>query len=141
MAKYKSKIGIELLLPLAIIMGGAALIMMYNHLYTGLIIILLATGFIAYIFASTVYTIENGILKISSGILFGRVININSIKSIKETNNPISAPANSLDRLLITYNKYDSVIISPKEKQAFIDHLVNMQPNISVYLKETNTKK
>ena len=59
-----------------------------------------------------------------------RSITISSIKKIQETNNPLSAPAISLDRLEILYNQFDSIIISPKDKTSFVSHLIKLNPKI-----------
>ena len=44
-------------------------------------------------------------------------IDIKSIRKIIETYNPLSSPAASIDRLEIFYNKFDSILISPKDKK------------------------
>lgn len=59
-------------------------------------------------------------------------IDINSIKKVYRTNNPLSSPALSLDRIAIVYNKYDEILISPKDQSAFIAHLLSINPNIVV---------
>lgn len=59
-------------------------------------------------------------------------IDIHSIKKIYHTHNPLSSPALSLDRIAIVYNKYDEVLISPKNKSAFIAELLKINPNIVV---------
>jgi len=59
-------------------------------------------------------------------------IPISSINTIKETDNIISSPAASLDRLEIFYGKYDSIIISPMDKNEFIQDLLKINPNIEV---------
>ncbi|MFC3199468.1 PH domain-containing protein [Parapedobacter deserti] len=51
---------------------------------------------------------------------------------IEETRTLISAPAPSLDRLEIFYNKFDSIVISPKDKQGFIADLLKLNPEIEV---------
>ena len=56
-------------------------------------------------------------------------------KKITETNNALSSPATSLDRLEITYGKFDSVIISPKQKQEFINDITTLNPNVEVKFK------
>jgi hypothetical protein len=65
-------------------------------------------------------------------------MNIQTIKEIKETRNPLSSPAASIDRLLIIYNRADKVMISPKDKEAFINHLKSINPNIKVTLRTLN---
>jgi hypothetical protein len=61
-------------------------------------------------------------------------IDINSIKRIYSTHNPLSSPALSLDRIAVVYNKYDEVLISPKEREDFIREVLKINPNIVVEL-------
>jgi hypothetical protein len=61
-------------------------------------------------------------------------IDINSIKKIYSTHNPLSSPALSLDRIAVVYNKYDEVLISPKECEDFIREVLKINPNIVVEL-------
>jgi hypothetical protein len=42
----------------------------------------------------------------------------------------MSSPALSLDRIEIFYNKFDSVIISPKNKADFVAELKSINPAI-----------
>ena len=64
------------------------------------------------------------------------VIDINTVKSIEPTHTILSAPASSLDRLRISYNKYDDVVISPRRKEEFIRQLHSINPNIVFKEKE-----
>lgn len=59
-------------------------------------------------------------------------IDIKSIKKIYSTNNPLSSPALSLDRIAVTYNTFDEILISPKERESFIQELLKINPNIVV---------
>ncbi|WP_428663382.1 PH domain-containing protein [Runella sp.] len=43
-------------------------------------------------------------IQIKSGLFFSKSLEINSIKKIVETRNPISSPALSLDRIELIYN-------------------------------------
>ena len=65
-------------------------------------------------------------------IIWKTKIDIKSIKKIYKTRNPLSSPALSLDRIAITYNKYDEVLISPKERNQFVDDLLKVNPDIIV---------
>ena len=107
----------------------------YAKVWAGVCIILLVIAFIAHLFLTTYYQVNGSTLRVKSGFVVDKTIKIDSITQIKETNNPISSPAISIDRIVISYNKYDSVIISPKEKKAFINHLTQINPNIRVILK------
>ena len=59
-----------------------------------------------------------------------QVIDISTIKSIEPTHTILGAPASSLDRLRISYNKYDEVVISPRRKEEFISQLQSINPQI-----------
>lgn len=133
--KYTSKIGIELVLPILIILGSIASLFLFKKAWVGFSIMLAVIVFVGYIFANTFYTITKKTLTIQAGFFNYPAIEIESIKKIEDTNSPISAPATSLKRILITYNKYDSIIISPQNKVAFIQHLKNINPNIIVNCK------
>jgi hypothetical protein len=39
-----------------------------------------------------------------------------------------------LDRIAVVYNKFDEVLISPKEREAFVQELLKINPNIEVKL-------
>jgi len=54
-----------------------------------------------------------------------------------ETNSLESSPAYSLDRLELRYNKFERIIISPKDKDGFIKILSELSPNIEVQFKNT----
>ncbi|TLP80170.1 PH domain-containing protein [Maribacter sp. ACAM166] len=60
---------------------------------------------------------------------------IDKIRKISETNNPLSAPAASLDRLEIVYDAYGTILISPKDKSGFIKHITQLNPKIEVTYK------
>ena len=89
-----------------------------------------------YLSFTTHYTIDGKNLIVKSGFLVNKTIAISSIKKITETNSLLSAPAMSLDRLEISYGKFDDIIISPKEKQVFITHLLELHPAILVQWKK-----
>jgi len=65
-------------------------------------------------------------------MIWNTKIEIKSIRKIYRTNNPLSSPALSLDRLAIVYNKFDEILISPKERNQFIDELLKINPSIEI---------
>ena len=65
-------------------------------------------------------------------IIWKTKIDIKTIRKIYKTRNPLSSPALSLDRIAIVFNKYDEVLISPKEREAFIEDLLKINPDIVV---------
>jgi hypothetical protein len=124
---YKSKIDWWLPALMVIALGfplGMGIIEK-EYLVSALFAILLAGIFV--MFHYTVYKLDGGHL-----IVWNTKIDINAIRKINKTRNPISSPALSLDRIEIIYNKFDSILISPKDKQAFVEELLKINPNIVV---------
>ncbi len=131
--KYKSGISYWLLNILLIVFSTVSILLYIDGVpwYAYLLIIILFV-FILQLFVNTYYIIEGDVLKIRSGFLYKLNIDIHQIKRIEETNSPLSSPAASFDRIEITYNKFDSVIISPKEKLGFIQDILQINPSIEV---------
>jgi hypothetical protein len=132
MEKFKSKIDIWLVLFLGIIFGGAAIRMAIDGVWGGLITIGFAIAFVVHMFMTTFYTIEDKKLIIKCGFLIDISVEVEQIKRISETNNVMSSPALSLDRLEILYNKFDTVMISPKEKNKFIEAIRYINPEVEI---------
>lgn len=75
-----------------------------------------------WLLSSTYYRIETGRLFISCGPV--RLwVQLADITAITPTNNPLSSPALSLDRLRIEYGRGKSVMVSPRDKEAFVQDL------------------
>lgn len=133
---YKSKIGLGLVLFQGILLGGLSVFMIIQHIWVALFIILAVAGFSVHLFISTCYMIRDHNLIIKSGFVYRRDINIYKIKKISETNNVLSSPAMSLDRIMIYFNNKDIVMVSPKEKEDFIQQLQVINPKIAVVLNQ-----
>lgn len=86
-------------------------------------------------YLSTTYKIVNNEeLVVKVGFLMNIKIDIKKIVEIKKTKSMISSPAWSLNRIEIFYNKYDSVIISPKNQTEFIQDLQKINSSIKIDL-------
>ena len=70
----------------------------------------------------TTYRIKDALLKIRSGF-FTWDIPIHTISKVEATNDPVSSPALSLDRIRIEYGPAKSVAISPLKKDDFLRDL------------------
>ena len=133
---YNSKIGLELVIPLVLIFGTVLFLTLNEEpSWIGILILLPIILFVVHMFLTTNYTIESDELTIKCGFLFNKTIDIKTIKKITETNNPLSSPATSLDRLEINYGEFDTVIISPKRKKEFIENITTLNPNVEVKFK------
>lgn len=142
---YRSKISLFLLL----IMIAATLAPVFPLLFkpqlstTSYIVMVLSFIFCLIIvvptFSQTYYSIEDNALHIKSGFLYNRTIHIQAIRKIEETRNIVSSPALSMDRLEIIYNKFDSIIVSPQDKESFIQDLLAINPAIIEVRKKKQT--
>ena len=83
--------------------------MIYIHSTEGLVIISGVAIFIAHMFLTTNYWIDGKNLKIKCGLFTNILVDIDSLRRISETNNPISSPATSLDRLELKYQKQSKI--------------------------------
>lgn len=135
---FPSKKGLELIIPLVLVFTFIGYQAYKEPKIVGIIIILLLVGFFVHLFVSTYYVVDGDRLYIKCSIFYNVSIGMNSILKISETNNPMSSPATSLDRLEIVYKKGDftnSILISPSNKKGFIDLLLEQNPNIEINLK------
>lgn len=85
--------------------------------------------FILWMWFTTYYVIDEKNLIVRFGP-FKKIVPLNSIKSVKKTMNPLSSPALSLKRLEIVYGQYNSVLISPKNRDEFIEVLLQRCPHV-----------
>lgn len=135
--KFKSKIGTTLVITLIVVIVPIVFLTITDETsWPGVFILLGMIGFIFHLFLSTYYIVRSEHLQIKSGFIVNINLDINAIRKINETNSILSAPAMSLDRLEIIYNKFDSVLISPTEKATFIKTLLDINPNIEVNYKK-----
>ena len=132
---YPTKVSVTLVLIISLIMGCILILLAVSSKWIPFFIDLLLYASILYLMISIKYEINELQLIIHQAM--GKIIiDINTIKSIEPTHTIISAPASSLDRLRISYNKYDDVVISPQRKEEFIRQLQTINPNIVFKEKE-----
>ena len=99
----------------------------------GLIIIGLTTILLIWIFYGTFYKIEKNILKYYSGPIRG-CIDINKIRTIYKgkTKWVGMKPATATKGLIIKYDKFNDIYISPKSNDDFIKKLLEINNKIKV---------
>ncbi len=103
-----------------------------TSMFVSLAIMLVCLAFVAWIWVDTKYTIKNGEMKINAGPINYAPVPIPKIKSIRKTKTWLSSPACSMDRIKISYNKYDSIVISPMRLKDFLESLHAINPSIKV---------
>jgi hypothetical protein len=139
MKVYRSKISGWIIIPVMAILTIVTILSAYNRVWFTLAFLIPISAFVTYTIFSIYYTIDGEKLIIKCGFLYNISIEINSIKKITETNNPISSPASSLDRIELVFNKRDRVMISPKHKLEFIEDLKQINNTIEVKLRSENS--
>lgn len=140
MEKFRSKIDVWFIVLLILLFGLILTRLFYDENWIGFAFILFVVAFIAYMFSTTFYIIENKKVFIKCGIFYNLSIDIASIKRISDSYNIISSPALSFNRLEILYNKFDTILISPKDKLRFIEAIEKINPEIEKKLKKKVTK-
>ncbi|TSJ43894.1 hypothetical protein FO440_06830 [Mucilaginibacter corticis] len=138
---YRSKISPGMWALVSGLIVGLCVYYIINQLWVALMVNLLVVSFITHMIATTRYSITGNILNVHCGFFYNTDIDILSIKSIVETNSMLSAPALSGDRIEIFYNRYDSVVISPPDKMAFISALKIINNGIEFTPKHKKTSK
>ena len=83
-------------------------------------LIVVGIGLPLWLLYTTQYVVKDEVLKIQSGP-FKWTIPITSISQVVETSNPRSSPALSLRRLKITYGESKTVMVSPKDREGFLE--------------------
>jgi len=132
MERYKSKIDLWLIIILTLVFGGIVIFSIIKKEWIGFIIAIIPTIFIWNMFRSTYYIITEEELIIRCGIFYKLVIKITDIRKISESNDLISSPALSIDRLEILYNRFDTILISPKKKYELLQSIETLKPDIEI---------
>ncbi len=104
-------------------------IYIFNTIMIGII------SMIIWILLDTKYSINEEILCFYSGPFRGK-ININSIRKIEHHSGlivPVTyKPALDTKGLIIHYDSFDDIYISPEEEDVFLEELLKINPNITV---------
>lgn len=96
---------------------------------------LIITIFLLWTYKRTFYILKNDQLIWKSGPFNGtiEIKNINKIEHHKGIIVPtLWKPALNHIGLIITYNKYDDIYISPDKSEEFITYLLKINPNITI---------
>ena len=126
---------------LGILLGGTMVLMLYivieplihgEGIQLGMTIVSVITLLIILPLFFIKYTFYSTHLLISCGIYGKERVEYHLIRQMKETKNPISSAAMSLDRLQIDYMEngyHQTVLISPVRKKEFIERLEQYRKN------------
>lgn len=95
----------------------------------------LIIGLFLWIYFGTYYKIENGYLYHRSGPFFGKM-KISSIQKIKYHSGwyvpVVYKPSTDTIGLIIVYNKFDDIYISPKDRDLLVEDLLQKNAEIEI---------
>ncbi|MFA5619037.1 MAG: PH domain-containing protein [Weeksellaceae bacterium] len=95
--------------------------------------LLVISGFLLWIYLGTSYEITEDELKYKSGPLSGK-IKIESIREI-DMNKTMWVgikPATALRGLIVKFNRFDDIYISPKDNEIFVAEILKRNPKIKI---------
>ncbi len=132
MRRFKTAYSVLLISLVSIALFAALVGSWLDQSWFGFIVILAGTALFVYCAMQTYYEVDekNQLLIVRGGMLINETIKINAIRKIEDSNSILSAPAMSFNRLEIGFNKFDSVLISPKDKIGFVKALQAINPEI-----------
>lgn len=121
---------------LASVIGLCWLTLMWMNIMSrdllGLALLSLVGLFFTYLYLSTTYAIGDGALHVRSGFILKERVEISKITRISRARDVLAAPAFSFDRLVIRYGNDRSILISPKDRKAFLNDLLAINPAIAI---------
>ena len=131
MLNFKSKKDVWL----SVLIWGVIILMFFIMITEQNIVVyivgILNNALLLWIWFGTSYRIDDEALIVRSGP-FISTIDIKTIKKLKATKTLLAGPALSLDRIEIQYKTYDTVIVSPKDKNEFVENLLIKNNSIEV---------
>lgn len=129
---YYSKVDWWLVTFLVVGMSPAVFPLFWTFDWVLLSIDVVVALFLIEVFRNTKYVIDGEKLIVKTGFKLSSSCDICQIKSITKTRTLLSAPALSLDRLEVKLKGGDVIVISPRKKRAFVEHLLKVNPQIVV---------
>lgn len=129
---YYSKVDWWLVTFLVVGMSPAVFPLFWTFEWVLLSIDVVVALFLIEVFRNTKYVIDGEKLIVKTGFKLSSSCDICQIKSITKTRTLLSAPALSLDRLEVKLKGGDVIVISPRKKRAFVEHLLKVNPQIVV---------
>ncbi len=128
--RFPTKIGPVVLIVLALVIGPLTVQLFLARHWLGFLINLLVIAIIIHLVSTTYYLVRGRTLLVRSSFFYNLQIPIDHIVEIRATNNPLAAPAASLDRLEILYGNQGSILVSPRDKEDFVRTLRAVNPKI-----------
>lgn len=129
---FKSTVEPVLLVPAALVLIAGEYFLIQHRMWIGAAVLSLAALLLCYLYVSTFYVVTADQKLSIRSVFYRKDIYIRSIKRIRRTKNHLASPALSGDRIEIQFNRYESVMISPKSRKVFIEELRKINPAIKI---------
>lgn len=129
---YPSKIDNTIITFILLVLGVVTAIFLKERIWFAALFLSIFFALIIYSLSTIQYQIQDNFLIIRTFHYQIYKLDIFNLLSITETNNPLSAPAASFDRLDLRFKISGSILVSPKNKEAFIQDLLTINPEISI---------
>lgn len=134
---FKSKVGWWYYAALAYLVA-CLILAVWQKNSIAIVVMFIANMTLIQLMLKTEYVVADGVLYIKCWIMPVKKISVTKIKTIKETRNPLSSYALSLDRLKIEYEK-TFTLVSPDNKQDFVNELRKYNPDIIYITRKQNS--
>lgn len=142
MTFYRSRVDWWIFLLIAAVLILAVVLLVITTLQDGkivgsvmsLIALFIPAVLIVDLYRNTYYVIDDAerTLLVKGGILVNNKYNIDNVTLVKKTDTWLNYPALSMDRLEIRFGKFSRVVVSPKDKEVFINHLMRINPDCEI---------
>lgn len=129
-SKVDNWLVVVLLIAMAVSLAASLLVLATTPIGTGVWIavptVAFGAGLPLWLLLATEYALDGRYLRVRSGPMKWTIA-LADIERISATRNPLSSPALSLDRLRIDYGKGRFLMISPRDRQAFLAEIEAMR--------------
>ena len=126
---FNSKVDLWLVCLVDGIMVISAVFALQDFDPAGFIVIAVMCIFVNAVLFGIRYTVENDALTVKvAGIRCGRY-DLKTLQSVRKTRTFISEPAASMDRIRLDFGKRKSAVISPDNREYFIETLKKINPD------------
>ena len=130
---FRSRVSIFLLVLIVVVCGIPCIFALQENQWQPVVAIGIVVLFVFIMLLDTRYIIAGNNLYIK--IFFipaAPTMDLTKLMLINKTRSMLSAPACSLDRILLSFSDGSMVIISPRHQKEFIEEILKINPNVQV---------
>lgn len=130
---FRSRVSIFLLLLILSVTGIPCIFALMEHQWQPVIAVGGVSLIVLVLLFDTRYIIADKYLYVRYSIIPAMSpFDLTNLMLINKTHSILSAPACSLDRILLSFSDGSMVIISPRHQKEFIEEILKINPNVQV---------